>query len=60
MALSWDQVSVITEHALKIARDNNMNWLGLYSPKVQPFNYLDVIQQDDVGELSQLVKIKQG
>ena len=60
MALSWDQVSVITEHALQIARDNNMNWLGLYSPKVQPFNYLDVIQQDDVGELSQLVKIKQG
>jgi len=60
MALSWDQVSVITEHALKVARDNNMNWLGLYSPKVQPFNYLDVIQQDDVGELSQLVKIKQG
>ena len=60
MALSWDQVSVITEHALKIARDNNMNWLGLYSPKVQPFNYLDVIQQDDIGELSQLVKIKQG
>lgn len=60
MALSWDQVSVITEHALKIARDNNMNWLGLYSPKVQPFSYLDVIQQDDIGELSQLVKIKQG
>lgn len=60
MALSWDQVSVITEHALKIARDNSMNWLGLYSPKVQPFDYLDVIQQDDIGELSQLVKIKQG
>ncbi|KGJ86879.1 ligand-binding sensor domain-containing protein [Colwellia psychrerythraea] len=60
MALSWDQVSVITEHALKVARDNNINWLGLYSPKVQPFNYLDVIQQNDISELSQLVKIKQG
>ncbi|AAZ24411.1 two-component regulator propeller domain-containing protein [Colwellia psychrerythraea] len=60
MALSWDQVSVIAEHALKVARDNNMNWLGLYAPKVQPFNYLDVIQQQDVGELSKLVKLKQG
>lgn len=60
MALSWDQVSVITEHALKIASNNKMNWLGFYAPKVQPFNYLDVIQQQDVGELSKLVKLKQG
>jgi ligand-binding sensor domain-containing protein/GGDEF domain-containing protein len=60
MALSWDQVSVITEHALNIARHNNMSWLGLYSPKVQPFNYLDVIQQQSVDELSKLVKLKQG
>ncbi len=60
MALSWDQVSVITEHALNLARNNNMSWLGLYAPKVQPFNYLEVIQQQDVDELSKLVKLKQG
>jgi GGDEF domain-containing protein len=60
MALSWDQVSVITEHALNVAHKNNMNWLGVYSPKVQPFNYLDVIQQQNVEELSKLVKLKQG
>jgi len=60
MALSWDQVSVITEHALKVASNNKMSWLGFYAPKVQPFNYLDVIQQLDVGELSKLVKLKQG
>lgn len=60
MALSWDQVSVIGEHALKIASNNDINWLGLYAPKVQPFNYLEVIKQQDVGELSKLVKLKQG
>jgi len=37
-----------------------MSWLGLYAPKVQPFNYLDVIQQQDIDELSKLVKLKQG
>ena len=58
MALSWDQVSVITEHALKISGNNNMSWLGIYAPKVQPFNYLDIIQQQDVGELNKLVKLK--
>ena len=59
MALSWDQVSVLTEHALKVARNNQLNWLGFHAPKVQPFNYLDVIQQQDIGELSKLVKLKQ-
>lgn len=59
MAVSWDQVSVLTEHALQVAHDNNMDWLGLYAPKIQPFNYLDVIQQKDVVELSKLVKMKQ-
>ncbi|WP_033081767.1 two-component regulator propeller domain-containing protein [Colwellia psychrerythraea] len=60
MALSWDQVSVLTEHALKIARNNQLDWLGFHAPKVQPFNYLDVIQQQDIGELSKLIKLKQG
>ena len=58
MALSWDQVSVITEHGLKVAGKNNMSWLGVYAPKAQPFNYLDIIQQLDIDELNKLVKIK--
>ncbi|PKI13958.1 ligand-binding sensor domain-containing protein [Colwellia sp. 12G3] len=60
MALSWDQVSVLTEHALKVASTNNMSWLGFYAPQTQPFNYLDVIQQQSIDELSKLVKLKQG
>ena len=60
MALSWDQVSVITEHALAVASKNRISWLGFYAPQVQPFNYLDVIQQNDIAELSKLVKLKQG
>ncbi len=60
MALSWDQVSVLTEHALKVGSNNKMSWLGFYAPKIQPFNYLDVIQQKNIGELSKLLKLKQG
>jgi len=60
MALSWDQVSVITEHALQVARSSEMKWLGFYAPKSQPFNYLEIIQQQDVDELSKLVKLKKG
>lgn len=60
MAVSWDQVSVLTEHALKIAHDSDIDWLGLHAPKVQPFNYLDVIQQQDIEALKKLVKLKQG
>ncbi len=64
MALSWDQMSVITEHALKVANkdndDSKVNWLGFYAPRVQPFNYLDIIQEHNVDELSKLVKLKQG
>lgn len=58
MALSWDQVSVLTEHALKVAKGNNFSWLGFYAPKIQPLDYLDVIQQHDIKELSKLVKLK--
>ncbi len=60
MELSWDQVSVLTEHALKVARSNKVNWLGFCAPRIQPFNYLDVIQQQDINELSKLIKLKQG
>ncbi|QOL25956.1 diguanylate cyclase [Thalassotalea sp. LPB0316] len=60
MALSWDHVSAMTEHALVLSQKENGAWLGLYSPKVQPFNYLDVIQQPSIAELANVVNLKQG
>lgn len=60
MALSWDQVSAMTEHALVLSNKEQSQWLGLYGPKVQPFNYLDVIKQDSTKELFNIVSVKQG
>lgn len=61
MALSWDQVSVITEFGLKTVNHNpQLQWLGLYAPRVQPFNYLDALKLKDIGELNQLINTKQG
>lgn len=59
MALSWDQVSAMTEHALGLAKQEKCQWIGLYGPKVQPFNYLDVIKQRSIQELNSLTQIKQ-
>ncbi len=61
MALSWDQISVLTEFGLKLIQQNeSLNWIGLYGPKEQPFNYLEVLQQKDLDDVARLVKIKQG
>ena len=60
MAISWDQVSVLTEHALTVAEKNNLSWLGFYGPQSQPFDYLDVIKQHDIPNLSKFVKLKHG
>ena len=61
MELSWDQVSVMAEYGLKLVhQDNKMKWIGFHSPKVQPFNYLDILQHNKMSELTQKVKIQQG
>lgn len=61
MELSWDQVSVITEYGLKMVSENEqIQWLGLYAPKEQPFNYLDVLQLHDLSEMNKLIKMQQG
>jgi len=61
MDLSWDQVSVLTEQSLHlIQHTTEINWLGLYEPKTQPFNYLNFLKINTVDELNELVKIKQG
>ncbi|MFT4926655.1 MAG: ligand-binding sensor domain-containing protein/GGDEF domain-containing protein [Phenylobacterium sp.] len=59
MALSWDQVSVLAEFALnKVSDSEALNWLGLYAPAVQPFNYLDALKLADLAELAKLIKLK--
>ena len=59
MELSWDQVSVLVEYGLELVDDGNMQYLGIYAPKVQPFNYLEVLRQTEIGELAKFVKLKQ-
>ena len=59
MELSWDSVSVIAEFALGLVKsDANTNWLGIYQPVVQPFNYNELIQIGSITDLHQLVKAK--
>ena len=61
MALSWDQVSVLAEHGLKLANeDKDSRWVGLYAPNSQPFNYLEVLKQPNLTDLAKLVKVKHG
>lgn len=60
MELSWDQVSVITEHGLNVIINSApKTWLGLYEPKIQPFDYLNFLKTHNIEELNTLVKIKQ-
>lgn len=59
--LSWDQVSVMAEMGLNIvSRDDTMAWLGLYKPKVQPFDYLQVVKQGNFNIVKQHIVCKQG
>ena len=61
MSLSWEQIGVLTETAnTLVSKSNKLNWLGLYSPVSQPFNYLDILQLDDKSKLTQLIRTKQG
>ncbi|WDE14462.1 diguanylate cyclase [Thalassomonas haliotis] len=61
MELTWDQVSVLTEHGLKmVGKNEHIQWLGLYAPKIQPFNYLEVLQVQELDDMSKLVKVQQG
>ena len=59
MALSWDQVSVLTEFALNRVRDEQqLDWLGLYAPIEQPFDYLEALKLKNLDDLAQYVKIR--
>ncbi len=59
LEISWDQVSVLIELALKIiADDKSISWLGLCEPKVLPFDYLQVIKNNDLRVLKQSIVCK--
>ena len=61
MKLSWDQISVMVEQSLNLLGNNkSYQWIGLYQPKEQPFNYLDFLQIKTITELEKLILIKQG
>jgi hypothetical protein len=61
MALTWDQVSVLTELALKqVGNNDDLCWLGLHAPKVQPFDYLEALKVTDLASLNKLITTKQG
>ena len=60
MELSWDQVSVLIEKALEIkAKEHNSAWLGLTQPKMQPFDYISVLQAETMEQLKHYVVITQ-
>ena len=61
MELSWDNISVMVERSLSLLdHTKTYQWLGLYQPKSQPFNYLDFLKINSIVELDELIKIKQG
>lgn len=61
MALSWDQVSVMTEFGLKLVANNDeIKWIGFQNPELQPFNYLEVLRQTELAEIKKLVKTQHG
>jgi len=60
MDLSWDQVSVLTEQSLNLVHNTtDTNWLGLYEPKIQPFDFLNFLKVKTIVEINELVKTKQ-
>jgi GGDEF domain-containing protein len=59
--ITWDQISVMIELGLQLARtDGSISWVGLCAPKVQPFNYVNVMQHNSLTELKETIEIKQG
>lgn len=61
MAISWDQVSVLTESGLnRVSENDDIKWIGLHGPKEQPFNYLESLRLNSLSDLSQLIDMRQG
>lgn len=59
--LSWDQISVMIEQALKYTDENKqLSWLGLCGPKSRALNYLQLMQQSSFSNLKEQIIIKSG
>ncbi|MFT5162094.1 MAG: hypothetical protein ACI9FJ_000662 [Alteromonadaceae bacterium] len=50
----------LTSEKITNAQNEQLKWLDLYAPAVQPFNYMGVLKQTDIGELGQIIKIRYG
>ena len=52
--LNWDQCNVLIELVLSIvSKSDNVNWIGIKGPKLESFNFLDVIQMQNIEEIEQ-------
>jgi ligand-binding sensor domain-containing protein/GGDEF domain-containing protein len=59
--ISWDQMSVLIEKGLQLIGQNpNYSWIGLYEPKEQPFEFIDMLQIKDLAGLQQRITLKVG
>jgi ligand-binding sensor domain-containing protein/GGDEF domain-containing protein len=59
--ISWDEMSVLIEKGLQlIAQHSSYSWIGLYEPKEQPFDYLQMLQVNSLPDLKQKVILKLG
>jgi ligand-binding sensor domain-containing protein/GGDEF domain-containing protein len=59
--ISWDQMSVLIEKGLRlIDQHSEYSWIGLYEPKEQPFEFIDMLQVTNLEELKQKIVLKVG
>jgi ligand-binding sensor domain-containing protein/GGDEF domain-containing protein len=59
--ISWDQMSVLIEKGLRlIDLHSEYSWIGLYEPKEQPFEFIDMLQVTNLEELKQKIVLKVG
>lgn len=59
--ISWDQMSVLIEKGLRLMdKHPEYSWIGLYEPKEQPFEFIDLLQVTNLEELKQKIILKVG
>ncbi|GAA6205909.1 MULTISPECIES: two-component regulator propeller domain-containing protein [Thalassotalea] len=59
--ISWDQMSVLIEKGLRLINQYpEYSWIGLYEPKEQPFEFIDILQVHTLDALKDKVVLKVG
>ena len=57
--LNWDQCSVLIELVLtKLTDKKAVEWVGLLGPKLESFDYLDIINKSTLAELEEQLYLK--